>query len=537
MANPSTKKETNRPLQSPAFLSKNFLLFTAFVEGGAVMAIELGGAKIIAPYYGTSLYVWSSVLAVTLGGLTTGYYLGGWATSKYDPVKLLMLELLFGTALIFLMPLLGLTILPATGDLGIRLGSLLSATVFMMPPLICMGMISPTIIQLSNRQLNETGKTAGTVYAVSTIGGILMTLLMGFYMLSEFGIRVSLYLTAIPLGALALTLIIRINKFKEIAIGIATGLLILLFTTAQNFKDPYIPLKFLYKSEGILGQVSVLHNPDPGSGRTYRHLFINHIAQTWVDEAFIPISEWGYPHRIATLASIKPPKSKALMIGLGGGSVAMEFEQLGFELDIVELDERMPKIAETYFGFDPKKANISIDDGRHFIKNAAKIYDIILIDVLNGESQPHHLFTLEAMEEIKQILKPDGLLLINNQGYLFGPYGKGPRSIYKTLLEAGFQVQVHNQDNEGDIHFMASLSPLDFQSISEDRMNPCCVFMPHQHHELITDLTIDSEDAEVLYDDKPVLELYNTYNSEDWRNTALGAIIKREKENRIPFFN
>ena len=58
---------------------RNILLLVAFIEGGAVMAIELAGAKMVAPFYGTSLYVWASVLAVTLSGLTTGYFLGGWA--------------------------------------------------------------------------------------------------------------------------------------------------------------------------------------------------------------------------------------------------------------------------------------------------------------------------------------------------------------------------------------------------------------------------------------------------------------------------
>ena len=83
---------------------------------------------------------------------------------------------------------------------------------------------------------------------------------------------------------------------------------------------------------------------------------------------------------------------------------------------------------------------------------------------------------------------------------------------------------------------MASLTPIDFRTISEIRMNQCCTAWPHQHEELISEMPIDLVNAEVLTDDRPVLELYNTYNSEDWRNTAIGAIIQREKENRIPFF-
>ncbi|MFN3999120.1 fused MFS/spermidine synthase [Algoriphagus sp.] len=530
---PTQKPEGSK---SQIFLARDFLLLIAFVEGAAVMAIELGGAKIIAPYYGTSLYVWSSVLAVTLGGLTTGYYVGGWATSKYDPQRLLMLELIVGTALIALMPILGLYVIPWTSGLGIRTGSLISTMIYMMPPLICMGMVSPTIIQLCNRQVKETGQTAGTVYAISTIGGILMTLLMGFYMLSEFGIRASLYLAALPLGIMALLLVLKLGKHKPIALGISLFVGLLIFTTGENFRDPYIPLNFLYKSEGILGQLTVLQNPDPGTGKTFRHLFINHIAQTWVDEEFIPISEWGYPHRIATYASIKPTGSKALMVGLGGGSVAMEFKQLGFKLDIVELDERVPFIAETFFGFEPQGTRIFIDDGRHYFNTTQEKYDLIFVDVLNGEVQPHHMFTLEALEKVKGILNQDGLLIINFQGSIAGPYGKGTRSIYRTLWESGFQTYFFNEGNDGDIHFMASPSQINFKTITEDRINPCCRYIPHEYDDLVSGEKIDIVDAFVLRDDRPVLDLLNTYNNEQWRKTAIGAIIQREKDNGIPFF-
>lgn len=69
----------NATLEKEIFNQK-YLYLIAFIEGGSVMAIELAGAKMIAPFFGTSLYVWASALAVTLGGLTTGYFAGGWAT-------------------------------------------------------------------------------------------------------------------------------------------------------------------------------------------------------------------------------------------------------------------------------------------------------------------------------------------------------------------------------------------------------------------------------------------------------------------------
>ena len=518
----------------------NLFFIVAFIEGAAVMGIELAGAKMIAPYYGTSLYVWASVLAVTLGGLTTGYFLGGWASYRFAPQKLLMGELIFGAIFITLMPVIGLNVMPATSDFGVRTGSLISAICFMILPLICMGMVSPTIIQLNNKDIKETGKTAGTIYAVSTIGGILMTFLMGFYLLPEWGIRKSIFLTAILLALMPMMLVVLNRKKKTFATAAIFFIVLLQLSSKNSFETPDIPLRYLYSSEGILGQITVLENPDESSNKTYRHLFINHIAQTYEDVNNIPVSEWGYPHRFATVASIKPAGSNVLLIGLGGSSVAMEYKRMGFNLDIVDLDTRMPEIAEKYFGLDRNGINIFIDDGRHYINTTKNKYDIICIDVLNGEAQPFHMFTLESFAKIKKILKPGGMFIINNQGYIFGEHGLGARSIFKTLKQEGFKVNYfHNGPKEGndDIHFYAYMDDLDFHAINESRLNTCCKAIPHLYENLISIDSINTNGAFILTDDLPIFEQLNNFESEEWRSNAMNWILKRQTENLIPFFN
>src|ERR1043166_8387116 len=127
-----------------------FLYLVAFVEGAAVMGIELAGAKMIAPFYGTSLYVWAAVLAVTLGGLTTGYFLGGWATFRFDANRILCWVLAMGSFFTAVMPVIALRVMPATSGMGIRAGSLVGSLVLIFMPLACMGMVSPTIIHINN---------------------------------------------------------------------------------------------------------------------------------------------------------------------------------------------------------------------------------------------------------------------------------------------------------------------------------------------------------------------------------------------------
>src|ERR1700679_3775507 len=90
-----------------------FFFLVAFTEGASVMAIELTGAKMVAPFYGGSLFVWAAVLTVTLGGLTSGYFLGGRAAYRYPGTNLLFGVLLIGTLLIAIMPLLSVLVMPA----------------------------------------------------------------------------------------------------------------------------------------------------------------------------------------------------------------------------------------------------------------------------------------------------------------------------------------------------------------------------------------------------------------------------------------
>jgi MFS family permease len=335
-------KKTVPPLprmedQTKSSLNPKYLYLIAFIEGGSVMAIELAGAKMIAPFFGTSLYVWASVLAVTLGGLAAGYFAGGWATYRFPAMKLLFWELLAGTLLIALMPFLAVRFMSVTGGLGLRLGSLLSSVSFMFLPLLCMGMISPTIIQLRNLNVKGTGKTTGTIYAISTVGGILMTLLMGFYFLPEWGIRISVFFTAFLLGSMVILVVFMGRKYKTVSAAGIFFLVLLFLASAKSFSDANVAGKYLYRGEGVLGQITIVETRGSDPIRT---LFLNQIPQTQVDPRFSPASFLKYPHRIAMIAGNKPENSTALLIGLGGGNIAMELKKMGFSVDAIEYDNQ-----------------------------------------------------------------------------------------------------------------------------------------------------------------------------------------------------
>jgi len=174
---------------------RTVLYLVSFAEGGALMAVELLGAKMIAPYYGTSLYVWSAVLACTLGGLALGYLTGGILSQKYPGQKMLYGVVAVSALVTFLLPLTGKLIMELTMSLPLKTGITISALVILTPPVLLFGMVSPMIIELLARSTTAVGKAAGTVYAISTVGGICATFLTGFYLAPFVGIKESAWLT------------------------------------------------------------------------------------------------------------------------------------------------------------------------------------------------------------------------------------------------------------------------------------------------------------------------------------------------------
>jgi MFS family permease len=178
------------------------LLVVSFVEGGALMAVELLGGRAVSPYFGSSLHVWSVVLATTVGGLAVGYALGGRIATLHPRAPVLLGILAVAAVLVAILPFSSAAIMTATLGLDLRAGALVSCAVFLFPPMVAFGTVSPFVIRLLSSELERVGRVAGTVYAVSTAGGVVATFLYGFYLIPFLGMRASALGTAAVLGTL-----------------------------------------------------------------------------------------------------------------------------------------------------------------------------------------------------------------------------------------------------------------------------------------------------------------------------------------------
>ncbi len=149
---------------------------------------------------------------------------------------------------------------------------------------------------------------------------------------------------------------------------------------------------------------------------------------------------------------------RVLMIGLAGGAMVRFLQEYypEVEVDVVEIDPEVVAVAERYFGVQSGiHHRIHVEDGRVFVKQTRRRYDWVILDAFHADTVPHHLTTVEFMEEVKSLLQPQGVVTANiarlGPGILY-------RSMIRTLAQVFPQVYLFPVPNRGNIVTVATLS-------------------------------------------------------------------------------
>jgi predicted membrane-bound spermidine synthase len=484
------------------------LLLISFAEGASVMVAELAGGKMLAPFYGTSLYVWASTLAITLGALTIGYYWGGILSQKEISVRknYLFWVLVAASALIILMPPWANFVMKQTLEFSFLSGLVISQLSFLFLPVMGMGMVSPFIISLLAEN-NTSGKSAGLVYAISTLGGVIATLLTGFWLVPLIGISIPCMIIG---SVLFLLTVLFLRPGKPVA---ALLLVLFLMPSVFFYKNAFAPptdrFSIVYQNEGMLGQIKIIDFKSSAHNHnmTTRTLLVNHNWQTWIDKDNPAYSFLFYTRFTHAVINSLPKGSHALLIGLGGGTVAKQFEASGVDYDAVEIDGRLPEIAKKYFGLKGS-GNLIVDDGRHYLNVCKRQYDLVIIDALLGENVPSHLLSYECFNSIKHILKPNGKIFIEFDGIEDNENGKAQKMLYHTLKKAGFTCQLFSSkpgDLNSDCMFLASegsVTDFDTASINKD------FYFAYEGKLKDFKASFSNEPEQLLSDNNPALDFY-----------------------------
>jgi predicted membrane-bound spermidine synthase len=527
------KKSSARKRSELAITAMGLSIYLfAFLEGGTVMAVELLSVRMVAPYFGSSLYVWGTVLGSTLLALAIGYFAGGVVADKNSGPDTLLWLLLIASAFLMLMHISATLLTVIFENVSPALAVILVSLCLILPPLIFLGMVPTFLIRRGSITLDGVGQSTGVVYASSSASGIVVLPVFGFFIIPRFGLTLPSIVTGLIVGSIPLVrLIVRKRYGSLLLIPIA-----LLSVWAIKTQRPSDTVDVKYFSEGLLGQVLVADvSGDAGQKSGERMVMMNRSVQMAVDRTtFMP--RWDYIYCAYSICSKLPEKSDALALGLGGGVLANIFQnRLRFTVDAVELDQRMAQVARQYFGLSGN-VKVIVDDARHYLEVTQKKYDLILFDVFRGEFPPPHVFTIESLAKAKSLLKEDGLIVVNFYGFLQGKIGTPTRSIYKTLQAAGLEPRIlptSGAEAHRNLLFVASKKKQDFSTVryplllSGQQINIETLFLDPRN--------VDLSDAVVLTDDKPILELLNVAAGNAWRDSFVKTTEKFYQQG-VPLF-
>lgn len=453
------------------------LAFVVFLNGMAVMILEMAGARLLAPELGTSIIVWTSLIGVILASLSIGYWLGGRLADKVllgsgdDSGKhaYAVLSRLLATAASssFLAAALGIFVPAAVRGAvsSLHLATVVTAlALFALPALLC-GMVSPYAVRLAITTNDTAGAVIGRLNAIGTIGSIVGTFLGGFVLLAWFNT------SAIILGVAASLLLASVLvRARPVASKAILGLLILAglignasFTSwlhqtgfAQGLPitidSPYASIRVAKARQGE--REALMLTTDPGSAQS--GMYIDDPQELM----------FAYTRYYDIGAAMNPGAKRILMLGGGGYSVPKwllggrsYLQEKDYRLDVVELDPGMTGVAEEFFAAplsDPR-LRIFHEDARGFINRVAAMtpedgrqqYDLIFADIFNSwYSVPFHVGTVEAADKIHALLADNGIYIMNIISAVSGDNGRLLRSIRSAFLNSFAEVHIFPVQNK-----------------------------------------------------------------------------------------
>ncbi len=403
-------------------MDRRLLLPLVFVSGMASLGVEFGASRLLAPYFGTSLYVWGVLIGLVLVYLSAGYVLGGRLADRYPRPELLYQLVAWAALWIGIIPLVSYPILVAsqqgfkTLDAGLVVGTLAAVVLLFAVPVILLGCVSPFAIRLLLRDVEHGGNTAGAVYALSTAGSILGTFLPVFWFIPTYGTRPTLVGFALALLAPAVIGLWPVRRRRWYAafavIVIAAGVLV-----PTRVKPPEVGT-VVYEKESPYQYIQVVQ---VGS-RT--ELILNEgqaIHSIYDSSSLVTGGPWDYAllasaFQHAQAAPVAP--KRVLILGLAGGTSARQDRAaFGPTVDItgVEIDPDVVAAGRRFFHLDQTGAHVAIQDARYWLatRPPADRYDVIVMDAYRQPYIPFHLTTKEFFDLARAHLKPGGVAVVN----------------------------------------------------------------------------------------------------------------------------
>ena len=417
--------------------NKTYLYLTEFFSGMAVMAVELGASRLLAPYFSSSQIVWTIIIATIMIAMALGNIYGGKSADRDPNPDRLYRRLLIAAVWIAAIPLLGkYIIIGITGLLVIAvnqnfliIAAFFACMIIFVFPCFLLGTCTPSLARYTVSSLDDSGRTVGTLGAFNTIGSIIGTFLPTFVTIPAVGTAVTFLIFSGVLLVLSLIYFVsRKTGKRAVAVSVVLFLICSMFGHGSEFA--FWENDLTYEGESIYNYLQVRETPDSVilstnvlfgvqsvlmKSDSLTGMYYDYAMAAPVMAGITGARESG----VQTGAAQEAPDAgsgrlRMLILGMGTGTFARQCSRYFGEMEVcgVEIDEKITELARTYFD-EPESAVVTTYDGRAYLDADKTKYDVIMVDAYQDITIPFQMSSAEFFSSVRDHLTENGVMVVN----------------------------------------------------------------------------------------------------------------------------
>jgi spermidine synthase len=386
-----------------------------FTVGAGSLGAEIAAARLLAPWFGASTIVWANTIAVVLVALSIGYAIGGGFADRDPRPAGLARIVLVASALLAVVPFVSGPFLHqavrAVDELSAAtfVGSLLGVGALLALPLVLLGMVSPYAVRLEVDHVTDSGRTAGRLYAISTVGSLTGTFLSSLLLIPVLGTRRTFLVLA---AAMALSTLPHFVRGRLPAAVVPVVILALIALPTGTVKSAEGSDRVIWEKETEYQYARVVQAAD---GERTLELNEGHAVHSLYRQGeWLTGDYWDEMLVLALAGGHAPPRSVAILgnaAGTTARAIGHYFPQT--VVDAVEIDGALTKVGRQLFDLRGPRLRTHTADARPWLRSSTRTFDVIMIDAYRQPYIPFYLATREFFALVREHLAPGGLVVIN----------------------------------------------------------------------------------------------------------------------------
>ena len=444
--------------------SNRFLYALVFVVGIGTLGAEIAAVRLMAPFFGASTIVWANTIGVVLVALSIGYWLGGRLGDSHPSVQSLCKVIIAAAVLLAVVPLVAQPFFDVSVDAlddieaGAFVGSLVGVLFLIAIPILMLGTCSPWAIRLAVPDVEHAGRVAGRLYAISTVGSLLGTLVSALVLIPLIGTQRTFLVFA---AVIAIVAAVGLGwRFAAVPVALAAAIALPVGTVKATSDGEVI-----YETETENQYVRVVEEDDGD-----RLLELNEgqaVHSMYRPGSYLTGNVWdGY--LVLPFVGLTEPPERIAILGNAAGTTARAYGHYFPEtrVDGVEIDPELEEVGRRFFDMgSAENLTVHNEDARPWLRRSAGGYDVIMVDAYRQPYIPFYLATREFFELVRDRLAPGGVVIVN-AGH---PEGNDDlETVLGSTMASAFPTVLRDPIEDTNTLLVASEAPISGQNLLEE---------------------------------------------------------------------